>query len=59
MSERTGEERLADADNPAIDPNFGNLAFSPGHGSWKRSAGGDVEAAIPDLGFEVELITVD
>lgn len=43
---------LTESDNPAIDPNFGNLAFSPGHGSWKRSAGGDIEAVYRKLAYD-------
>ncbi len=27
---------VLESDNPAIDPNFGNLAFSNGHGKWTR-----------------------
>ena len=43
---------LTESDNPAIDPNFGNLAFSPGHGAWERAGGHDVDAVYRKLAYD-------
>lgn len=42
---------LLEADNPALDPNFGNLAFSPGHGTWKRVPGGSIVGTYQKLAY--------
>ncbi len=43
---------MLEADNPALDPNFGNLAFSPGHGAWKRVARRTVRATYQKLAYD-------
>lgn len=43
---------VLEADNPAFDPNFGNLAFSPGHGTWKKVAGGATRATYQKFAYD-------
>jgi len=43
---------VLEADNPALDPNFGNLAFSPGHGTWKRVPGGAILATYQKFAYD-------
>ena len=43
---------MLEADNPALDPNFGNLAFSPGHGTWKKVPGGATLATYQKFAYD-------
>ena len=43
---------MLEADNPALDPNFGNLAFSPGHGTWKKVSGGATRATYQKFAYD-------
>ena len=43
---------VLEADNPALDPNFGNLAFSPGHGTWKKESGGATVATYQKFAYD-------
>jgi hypothetical protein len=43
---------MLEADNPALDPNFGNLAFSPGHGTWKNVPGGATRATYQKFAYD-------
>ncbi len=42
---------VLEADNPALDPNFGNLAFSPGQGTWKKEPGGATAATYQKFAY--------
>ena len=43
---------LLETDNPALDPNFGNLAFSPGHGTWRKEPGGSTRATYQKFAYD-------